>query len=71
MIDVIIPAYNCEKTLARTLSSLVAQTDSDFHTIVVDDCSTQDIKSIVNDFSKQLNITYIRNEANMGCGMSR
>lgn len=71
MIDVIIPAYNCKKTLARTLSSLVAQTDSDFHTIIVDDCSTQDIKSIVDDFSKRLNITYIRNEANMGCGMSR
>ena len=71
MIDVIIPAYNCEKTLARTLASLQAQTDTNFHVIIVDDCSDQDIKSIVDRFVNILNITYIRNEYNIGCGMSR
>lgn len=71
MINVIIPAYNCTKTLDKTLSSLVAQTDSDFIVILVDDCSTEDIKSIVDTYTDKLNITYIRNEENLGCGMSR
>ena len=47
MINIIIPAYNCSSTLGRTLSSLVAQTDTSFEVIVVDDCSTEDIKSII------------------------
>jgi len=71
MIDVIIPAYNCASTLGRTLSSLVAQTDQDFTVTVVDDCSTEDIKSIVDDYNAKLNIRYIRNETNIGCGMTR
>ena len=71
MINVIIPAYNCTKTLSKTLASLVAQTDSNFEVIVVDDCSTEDIKSIVDDYANKLSIIYIRNAKNMGCGMSR
>ena len=71
MIDVIIPAYNCSKTLDRTLGSLIAQTDTDFKVTIVDDCSTEDIKSIVDDYTIKLNIEYIRNEHNLGCGMSR
>lgn len=71
MIDVIIPAYNCAKTINKTLSSLVAQTDNNFNVIVVDDCSTEDIESIVNQYSCYLNIKYIRNHKNIGCGMSR
>lgn len=71
MINVIIPAYNCAKTLGRTLSSLVAQTDNDFNVILVDDCSTEDIKSIVDAYVDKLTITYIRNEKNLGCGMTR
>ena len=71
MINVIIPAYNCRATLGRTLSSLVAQTDPNFEVIIVDDCSTEDLKSIVDDYINKLNIIYIRNEQNLGCGMSR
>lgn len=71
MINVIIPAYNCSKTLGRTLASLVAQTDIDFEVIIVDDCSTEDIKPIIDDYTNKLNIIYIRNEKNLGCGMSR
>ena len=71
MIDVIIPAYNCSKTLGRTLASLVAQTDSEFIVTIVDDCSTEDIKTIVDEYSNRLNILYVKNEKNLGCGMTR
>lgn len=71
MINIIIPAYNCSKTLERTLASLVSQTDQNFEVIIVDDCSTENIYPIVEDYLKKLNINYIRHEKNLGCGMSR
>lgn len=71
MINVIIPAYNCHETLGRTLASLVAQTDPNFEVIVVDDCSAEDIKQVVDDYNDKLNIIYIRNSKNLGCGMTR
>lgn len=71
MIDIIIPAYNCSKTLGRTLSSLVAQTDNDFNVIIIDDCSTENLEPIIENFKNLLNIKYIRNDVNIGAGMSR
>lgn len=71
MIDVIIPAYNCRKTISKTLSSLVAQTDKNFHVIIVDDRSTEDIYSVVSKYRDELDLEYIRNPENIGCGMSR
>ena len=71
MINIIIPAYNCSTTLGRTLASLVAQTDQNFETIIVDDFSTENIQPIVNDYDDKLSIRYIRHDHNQGCGMSR
>lgn len=71
MLNVIIPSYNCSKTIGRTLASLVAQTDNDFEVIIVDDCSTEDIKSVIDEYSDRLNIIYLRNKENLGCGMTR
>ena len=71
MIDVIIPAYNCTATLDRTLGSLVAQFNKNFKVTIVDDCSTEDIKSIVEQYAHLLDIKYVRNKKNMRCGMSR
>lgn len=71
MIDVIIPAYNCTKTIKKTMASLVAQTDNRFRVIIVDDCSTENITTIIEECAGHLNLEYIRNKENIGCGMSR
>ena len=71
MIDVIIPAYNCTKTIRKTLFSLASQTDSNFYVTIVDDCSVDNLKAVIDDFDSILNIQYIRNNQNIGCGMSR
>lgn len=71
MIDIIIPAYNCCKTLGRTLASLVAQTDTEFKVVIVDDCSTENINPIIDEYRDKLNIRYIRNQKNLGVGMTR
>lgn len=69
-IEIIIPAYNCTKTLNRTLASLETQTDTDFSVHVIDDCSSEYLNPIVNKHCG-LNIRLTRNEKNIGCGMSR
>lgn len=69
-IEVFIPAYNCRKTLARTLASLAAQTDSDFSVCVVDDCNAELLSDICAMFPT-LKLRIVRNERNLGCGLSR
>lgn len=66
MIDIVIPAYNCSKTLPRTLSSIVAQTKSEKCVVtIVDDCSTEDLKPIINNFKKYIKINYIKLKENL------
>jgi glycosyltransferase involved in cell wall biosynthesis len=68
MVDIIIPAYNCSKTLPRLLASIGAQTKPEKCIVtIVDDCSTEDLKPIIKDFKKHFNIKlqYIRLEENL------
>ena len=71
LLQIIIPAYNCSKTLARALDSLATQVNKNFNVILVDDCSSEDLLSILNQYKNKLDIKYIRNDKNIGCGMSR
>lgn len=48
MISVIIPAYNAESTIEKTLSSITGQSYSDFEIIVVNDGSTDGTASVVS-----------------------
>lgn len=70
VIEIIIPAYNCSKTLNKTLSSLECQTDSNFLVHVIDDNSTEDLSSIISSH-QTLNIRTTKNKTNLGCGMTR
>ena len=69
-IEIFIPAYNCRNTLSKTLASLAAQTDPDFSVCVVDDCGQEPLDDICAMFP-MLNLRLIRNEKNLGCGLSR
>lgn len=70
-IEIIIPAYNCISTLGRTLDSLVKQSNKNFSVLLIDDGSTQDILSIADIYKSILPIRYIKNEVNVGVGMTR
>lgn len=66
IVDIIIPAYNCSKTLPRALGSIVAQTKSEKCIVtVVDDCSTEDLKPIIDSFKPYIKINYIRLTENL------
>ena len=47
IIDILIPAYNCEKYIEKCLKSLIAQTYKDINIIVANDGSTDNTSKIL------------------------
>lgn len=54
MISVIIPLYNKQKSIISTLQSVLRQTYSDYEIIVVDDGSTDNSASVVQEFIRDV-----------------
>jgi glycosyltransferase involved in cell wall biosynthesis len=52
-VSIIIPAYNGEKFLPRSIGSVLAQTFADWELIIVDDGSTDGTKKVIEDFVKK------------------
>lgn len=71
MLAVIIPAYNRPDCLREALQSVAAQTNKRFFTVVVDDCSTEDIKSVCDEFQKTLHLVYLKTKVNSGPATAR
>ncbi len=68
LISVIMPAFNASATIRKSIQSLQAQSYSNIEIIVVDDGSTDDTVSIVEEIaSKDNRVKLIRNEQNRGC----
>ena len=51
LVSVVIPAYNCEKTIQNTICSVINQTFTDFELLIFDDGSTDDTINIIDSFS--------------------
>jgi glycosyltransferase involved in cell wall biosynthesis len=60
LLSVVIPVFNRPEDLARALKSLVAQTEDSFEVIIVDDGSTEDVKSVADEYEASLNLKYIK-----------
>ena len=63
--SVVISTYNRANLLMEAIRSVLGQTFRDFELIVVDDCSREDPKMMVDAFQDQ-RISYIRHEENKG-----
>ena len=71
-VSVIVPAYNTEKYLKKCLDSLVKQTLDDIEIIVINDCSTDKTKDILEKYKRKYkNIKVINNKTNKGIGYNR
>jgi glycosyltransferase involved in cell wall biosynthesis len=64
-VSIVIPAFNREVLIQQTLDSIFAQTFTDIEVIVVDDCSTDGTKAML-DRKYPGKVRYIRNETNLG-----
>ena len=69
-VSVIIPVYNSEKYLKRTLNSLKNQTFKNFEIICINDCSTDNSLKILTEFQDR-RLKIINNEQNLGAALSR
>lgn len=67
-ISVIIPVHNTGKYLKKCLDALSHQTYNNMEIIIIDDASTEDIKSIVDLYD---NIIFFRSEINLKPGGAR
>jgi len=66
LISVLIPVYNTEKYLARTIQSIIDQTFSDWELICVNDGSTDNSPHILANFAKNDNRIKILQKENSG-----
>ena len=70
LVSIIVPAYNTGKYIGRMIRSVQAQTYSNWELVIVDDCSTDDTRAVVESFDDE-RIRYFRNERNKGAALSR
>jgi len=67
VITIGLPVYNGEKTIKKTLNSIIEQTFTDFQVIISDNNSSDNTERICQEFSKKNSkITYIRQNENKG-----
>jgi glycosyltransferase involved in cell wall biosynthesis len=65
-VSVIIPNYNHARFLPRRIESVLRQTFRDFELILLDDCSTDDSRSILSQYGVDPRVRIEFNEANSG-----
>ncbi len=71
-IAVIIPAYNVEKYIERTLRSLMKQTFKNFETIIINDGSTDNTEKIIQEVLQNANFQWkLINQENQGVSAAR
>ena len=70
-ISVIMPVYNDENNLDRSIKSILNQSLNDFEIICVDDGSTDNSLSMLKNFSKKDNRIKVISQKNQGSGHAR
>lgn len=72
LVSIIMPTYNCAKFIARTLDSVQAQTYQNWELIIVDDCSKDNTREIVEGYMKKdSRIQYYLLDSNSGAAVAR
>ena len=71
MISVIVPVYNVEKYLRKSLDSILAQTYTDLEVLLVDDGSTDNCLSICQEYAKKDSRIKVIHRENGGLSAAR
>lgn len=72
LVSVIMPTYNCEKFIGNTIETVINQTYKNWELIIVDDCSKDDTKAVVDRYkSNNDKIQYYRFDTNKGAAIAR
>ncbi len=72
LVSIIMPTYNCGHFIARSIDSVLAQTFQDWELLIIDDCSTDNTKEVVRQYTKDNpRIIYRCLEHNSGSAVAR
>ena len=72
LISIITPTYNCGKFIGETIESVISQTYQNWEMIIVDDCSTDNTKEIIEKYSMiDQRIKYCCLDKNSGAAIAR
>lgn len=72
LVSVITPAYNCAQFIGKTIESVQAQTYDNWEMVIVDDCSTDNTREVVESYSKDdSRVRYICLKENSGAAVAR
>ena len=70
-VDIILPNYNSSEFIEKTIDSVIGQTHKNWNLIIVDDCSDEKTKKILNKYSQNKNIQIVFLEKNKGAAFCR
>ena len=73
-LSIIMPVYNAEKYLKKSLDSFVKHLTDNDELIIVNDCSIDESLNLIENYKKKnksKNIILINNDKNIGAGLSR
>ena len=72
LISIITPSFNSEKFIAATIQSVQNQSYANWEMIIVDDCSTDNTASVIEQFViNDSRIRFFQLEKNSGAGVAR
>ena len=72
LISIIMPTYKRGEMIIEAIDSVLMQTYMNFEVIVVDDCSPDNTKEILEkQYGYEPRVKYYRNEKNSGAGVTR
>ena len=70
IISICIPTFNRPKSLVNCLNSLSSQTKKNFEVCISDNCSDEDIATLIKPFKKKLKIKFSKNKKNLGFALN-
>lgn len=71
LVSVIIPAYNCENTLKRTVENIIASGLVDYEIVIVNDGSTDNTAAVCNSLCSQYSFIKYIEQQNSGVSAAR
>lgn len=63
LFSIVIPTYNCEKFISKTLNSIIKTQESNLEVVICDDSSTDNTKKIIDKYHNKLNINFFTRPA--------
>ena len=70
LVSIVIPVYNAERFIKETIESVLNQTYTNFEILLIDDCSKDNSRKIIESFDDK-RIVYHLQEKNGGAGVAR